>query len=87
MAYCNIVKYGNIKYAMIDQINNPTPGFEEIIWRHFYLKKDLILLEVKKWYMSAEIEYANYKNSLVQCHNRELCNLFGADEHAFKNNL
>ena len=37
-AYCNIVKYCNIQYAMIDQINNPSKGFETIIKRHFFLK-------------------------------------------------
>jgi hypothetical protein len=27
-AYSNIVRYCNIKYAMIDAINNPPKGFE-----------------------------------------------------------
>ena len=40
--YCNIVKYANIKYAMIDMINNPPKGFEDIIRTHFYLNKENI---------------------------------------------
>jgi len=37
-AYCNVVRYGNILYAMIENIKNPPKGFEEIIQRHFYIK-------------------------------------------------
>jgi len=33
------VRYGNIKFAMIDQIKNPSKGFETVLKRHFYLKK------------------------------------------------
>ena len=45
--YQNIVKYCNIKYAMIDQIKNPPKGFEKAVKRSFFLKKDMILEEVK----------------------------------------
>ena len=37
VAYSNIVKYGNLKYAMIDMLKNPPKDFEEIIKVHFYL--------------------------------------------------
>ena len=53
-AYSNIVRYGNIQYAMIDNIKNPPVGFETIIRRHFYLKKGEIMEEVKKWVEFAE---------------------------------
>ncbi len=36
-------------YAMIDNIKKPPKGFENIIKVHFYLKKDEILEDVKKW--------------------------------------
>ena len=39
-AYSNIVRYCNIKYAMIDNIRNPPKGFETVIRRHFYLKRN-----------------------------------------------
>lgn len=45
--YSNIVKYCNVKFAMIDAIKNPPKGFETVIRRSFYLKKDKILAEVK----------------------------------------
>ena len=45
-AYSNIVRYCNVKFAMIDSIRNPPKGFEDIIKWHFYLKKHEILEEV-----------------------------------------
>lgn len=48
-AYSNIVRFCNIKFAMLEQIRHPSPGFEEVIRRHFYLKKDEIMEEVNKW--------------------------------------
>jgi hypothetical protein len=41
--YANIVRYCNIKFAMIAQINRPPRGFESVIKRHFYIKKPEIL--------------------------------------------
>lgn len=38
-AYSNIVRYCNIKFAMIDNMRNPPKGFEHVIRRHFYLKQ------------------------------------------------
>jgi len=45
--YQNLVKYFNIKFAIIEQIKNPPKGFESVVKRNFYLKKDVILEEVK----------------------------------------
>lgn len=39
---------------MIENIKNPPVGFETIIRRHFYLKKNEIMEEVKKWIEFAE---------------------------------
>jgi len=35
-------------------MKNPPKGFESIIKRHFYLKKEEILEETKKWLKYAE---------------------------------
>lgn len=48
-AYSNVVRYCNIKFAMLEQIRNPTKGFEDIILTHFYLKRDEIKEECQKW--------------------------------------
>merc|ERR1719232_2584000 len=44
--YSNIVRYGTLKYAILDQIRKPPQGFEEAIRMNFFLKKDMILEEV-----------------------------------------
>lgn len=59
-AYCNVVRYGNIMYAMIENIKNPPKGFEEVIKRHFYIKKNAILKEVDKWIKRATDKVAKY---------------------------
>ena len=76
-AYCNVVRYGNIMYAMIENIKNPPKGFEEIIKRHFYLKQKEILREVNKWVKYAKEKKAKYLVNLVKDHNSELCTEFG----------
>ena len=37
--YMNVVRYGNVKWAMLDKLKNPSKGFEDVIKRHFYVKK------------------------------------------------
>ncbi|XP_033101495.1 uncharacterized protein LOC117104721 [Anneissia japonica] len=43
------VRMNCMKWAMINYLDFPPPGFEEVITRHFYLKKDRILKEVEQW--------------------------------------
>ena len=85
-AYCNIVRYGNIKFAMIDQIKNPPKGFETVVRRHFYLKKDEILEETRKWLKYAEVREANY-TGLVNDHNHQWCSQFKASKNSYKDML
>ena len=59
-AYSNIVRYCNIKFAMIEQIKKPSKGFEEVIHRHFYLKKEQILKEVRGWIERSKTATASY---------------------------
>lgn len=47
--YSNIVKIATIKYAIIQQIKNPAKGFEDIIKKHFYMKREIIVKEVSEW--------------------------------------
>ncbi|CAD8118277.1 unnamed protein product [Paramecium sonneborni] len=74
-AYSNIVRFGNIQYAMIENIKNPPVGFESIIRRHFYLKRVEIMDEVKKWIQYAEQRQALYMG-LVSDHNSQWCSIF-----------
>ena len=49
LAYQYEVKYGNIKYAMIENIKHPPLGFEEVVRSHFKHKKQEILQTVERW--------------------------------------
>ena len=43
------VRYGNIRFAMIEMMKNPPRGFEEVVREHFRSKKKEILETVEKW--------------------------------------
>lgn len=85
-AYSNIVRYCNIKYAMVDQIRNPAKGFETVVKRHFFLKKDEILEEVRKWVKYAEHRDASY-TGLVNDHNTNWCSEFKSSKTRYKDML
>ncbi|KAL4475099.1 hypothetical protein ABPG74_001795 [Tetrahymena malaccensis] len=74
-AYSNIVRYSNIKYAMIQNIRNPPEGFEDVIKRHFYLKKDEILKECEGWIERSTKKQASFVG-LVSDHNPQICQEF-----------
>lgn len=77
--YCNIVKLANIRYAMIEQMREPPAGFEEVIHKSFYLRKDNILKEVKSWIDEADL-IADYQGS----QNHNISNPFQADPTKYK---
>ena len=58
--YKNLVRYANLKYCIIDQLRNPSFGFEDVIRRNFYLKKEMILRDVDEWIQLAKNEPATY---------------------------
>ena len=74
-AYSNIVRYCNVKYAMTENIRNPPKGLETVVRRHFYLKRDEILTEVRKWLKYSEVREASY-SGLVNDHNSHWCTEF-----------
>ena len=73
--YCNIVKWANIKYAMVEQIKKPSAGLERVTQVHFYLKKDIILTDVEFWVEQAKSTKAHY-TGLVSSHNATLVTRF-----------
>lgn len=84
--YQNIVRYCNIKFAMIAQIKKPSKGFESVIKRHFYIKKNEILKEVKQWMELSEKNEAGY-TGLVNDHNYNWANQFKASKTKYKEML
>lgn len=71
---------------MLENIKNPPKGFENVIKRHFYLKKDEILEETKKWLKYAEKREASY-NGLVSDHNNNWSNQFKKSKTEYKTML
>lgn len=85
-AYSNIVRYCNINFAMIDMIKSPPQGFKEIVERHFFLKRDEIIQECRKWLQYAEKRNASYVG-LVNDHNSSWCSEFKKSKTKYKDML
>ena len=88
IGYTNIVKYANVKYAMNGMLALPPTGFEDVIKKHFYYKKNEILKTCNKWLEEAQNpkEAPDYAG-LTSSHNYELANLFGKSKDAYYNEL
>ena len=55
-AYANIVRLGNLQYAMIDMITNPPKGFEKEVESYFKYKGEEILKDLKLWLERSKFE-------------------------------
>lgn len=84
--YSNIVRYGNVKYAMLGQLKNPSKGFESIIKRHFYLKKEAVLKTCHRWIERAGTQEAAYTH-LVSDHNHTIAKDFQKSKTRYKEAL
>jgi hypothetical protein len=71
---------------MIDSIKNPPQGFKEIVERHFFLKRDEIVQECRKWLQYAEKRNASY-TGLVNDHNQTWCSEFKKSKTRYKEML
>lgn len=49
------LRYNNIRYAMLEQLRNPPPEFEEVIKSHFLLQQNAILAECEQWLKEASV--------------------------------
>ncbi|XP_064605655.1 LOW QUALITY PROTEIN: baculoviral IAP repeat-containing protein 6-like [Liolophura sinensis] len=58
------VRINNIRYAMIGQLHNPTPGFEEVIKTHFYLKRERIIKEAEGWLKNCKKHYSKLERAI-----------------------
>lgn len=84
--YSNIVRLNNIKFAMIRHITNPIKGFEDVIRRHFYIKRDVILAECSRWVKMAEVRPASY-SGLVSDHNHKYASRFSNNNKNYVSDL
>jgi len=84
--YMNVVRYGNVKWAMLEKLKNPSKGFENVIKRHFYVKKKEILQEVNYWLELPNKNEASY-TGLIYDHNPKICEQFKKSKSAYKDML
>jgi ubiquitin-protein ligase len=48
-AYVDNIRVQSIRWAMVDQLKNPSPGYEDVIKTHFKIKKQVIYREINQW--------------------------------------
>jgi ubiquitin-protein ligase len=73
--YSNIVRYGNVKFAMLGQLKSPPKGFESAVRRHFYVKKEEVMRSCRRWVERAGKIDALYTH-LVNDHNHQIAKDF-----------
>ncbi|XP_024864880.1 baculoviral IAP repeat-containing protein 6 isoform X2 [Kryptolebias marmoratus] len=47
--YDGNIRQATVKWAMLEQIRNPSPCFKEVIHKHFYLKRAEIMTQCEDW--------------------------------------
>ncbi|XP_062579414.1 baculoviral IAP repeat-containing protein 6-like [Saccostrea cucullata] len=56
------IRQATVKWAMLEQIKNPTPCFREVIHKHFWLKRHEVLKQCENWIAEME-SYSNDKRT------------------------
>ncbi|KAJ8418302.1 hypothetical protein AAFF_G00140110 [Aldrovandia affinis] len=47
--YDGNIRQATVKWAMLEQMRNPSPCFKEVIHKHFYLKRAEIMAQCEEW--------------------------------------
>lgn len=84
--YANIVRYANVKFAMLGQLKNPPRGFESVVKRHFYVKRFEIMKEINHWVDLASKHEAAY-TGLIHDHNYTWCSQFKQSKTRYREML
>jgi baculoviral IAP repeat-containing protein 6 len=53
--YSENIRYRTMEWAILDQLKNPSQGFEQVVRTHFKIKKDDVLEECLKWVNEASV--------------------------------
>lgn len=56
------IRQATVKWAMLEQIRNPTPCFREVIHKHFWLKRHEVLKQCENWIAEME-SFSNDKRT------------------------
>lgn len=76
VSYCNVVKYLNMKFAVLEQLRNPPREFAEVVIKHFTLKKQEVLATLRKWADEALEDTNSYSADESEIYNPGCCELF-----------
>lgn len=82
--YCNIVRYNNVKYAMLGMLKTPPEEFKQVIQSHFAIKRTEIMETVDSWLEFAKsfiIPTEEQIDYLVMDHNPHTCSLFKSQSY------
>ncbi|XP_036815670.1 baculoviral IAP repeat-containing protein 6 isoform X7 [Oncorhynchus mykiss] len=47
--YDGNIRQASVKWAMLEQLRNPSPCFKEVIHKHFYLKRVEVMAQCEEW--------------------------------------
>ncbi|XP_022332916.2 dual E2 ubiquitin-conjugating enzyme/E3 ubiquitin-protein ligase BIRC6-like isoform X4 [Crassostrea virginica] len=56
------IRQATVRWAMLEQLRNPTPCFREVIHKHFWLKRHEVLKQCENWIAEME-SYSNDKRT------------------------
>lgn len=84
-AYCQVVKYGNVRYAMLEMLKAPPAGFETVVRTHFKLNRDRILTMLDNWVEESKSVTKLSFHMLTECQNHTITALFRL--HGYKQML
>lgn len=82
--YSNIVRYNNVKYAMVEMLKNPPEEFKEVINLHFAMKRNSIIETIDKWIEDSKDFLSPKKveiDFLIKDHNPHTCMLFNSSSY------
>ncbi len=48
-SYNDVIRKATLQWAILEQMKNPAPGFDEIIRTHFKIKKEQVLKTANEW--------------------------------------
>eukprot|EP01118_Nematostelium_gracile_P005464 TRINITY_DN1731_c0_g1_i1.p1 TRINITY_DN1731_c0_g1~~TRINITY_DN1731_c0_g1_i1.p1 ORF type:complete len:632 (-),score=167.22 TRINITY_DN1731_c0_g1_i1:3320-5104(-) len=62
--YNETIRLGTVEWAMLGQLRNPSPGFVDVIKKHFYLKQHKIVKQIEQWVEESSNASASYSSRL-----------------------
>ena len=68
-AYNQNIRFQTLRFAVLEQLRAPSPGFADVIRTHFRLKRDLLREQMSKWIDTADryVTHALYKVCSHRC--------------------